>query len=115
MSDPDDSTTGALKRLDRRLGALEAASRPRTGLRGIGDGAQSGYRLLGQMLGGVLGGLGFGWVLDHFARTSPWGILGGLVVGAALSVYGTVLTASRISAQAEKSDSSVDSLGVDDD
>ena len=86
--------------LDRRLEAFEARG-PRRGLGplGVGQGAADGYRLLGQMLGGVLGGLGLGWLLDHFAHTGPWGVVGGLVIGAALSIIATVKTASAISAR----------------
>ncbi|MGI9169824.1 MAG: AtpZ/AtpI family protein [Caulobacteraceae bacterium] len=51
------------------------------------------------MLGGVLGGLGIGWLVDRFAHTGPWGVLGGLLIGAGVSVYATVQTASAISAR----------------
>jgi ATP synthase protein I len=114
MSDPDGSTKGDLERLDERLGALESARRPRPGAPGIGEGAQSGYQLLGQMLGGVLGGLGFGWLVDRFAHTAPWGLVGGLLIGAALSVYGAVRTASQISARAEAKSSNAAASGVGD-
>ena len=52
------------------------------------------------MLGGVLGGVGLGWLLDHFAHTSPLGVVGGLLIGSGLSIYATVRTASRLSAKA---------------
>lgn len=29
----------------------------------------------------ILAGLAIGWVIDHFAKTNPWGLLGGLLVG----------------------------------
>ena len=51
------------------------------------------------MLGGVLGGLGLGWLVDRFAHTGPWGVVGGLVIGATLSIIATVKTASTISAR----------------
>ncbi|HEY5071711.1 MAG TPA: AtpZ/AtpI family protein [Caulobacteraceae bacterium] len=102
MPESNDPSAGALNRLDKRLGAFEASRRARPSHAGIGGAAGDGYRLLGQMLGGVLGGLGLGWALDHFARTGPWGIVGGLIVGAGLSIYATVQTASRISARAAK-------------
>ncbi len=87
-----------LETLSERLGAFDASRKARPALAGIGGGAGEGYRMLAQMLGGVLGGLGFGWLVDHFAHTGPWGVLIGLVLGAGLSIYGTVQTASRISA-----------------
>lgn len=102
MPDPDDLTAGAVKRLDEGLGAFEASRRARPLLGGVAGGAGDGYRLLGQMLGGVLSGLGLGWLLDRLAHTGPWGVVGGLVIGAALSIYATVRTASRISARAAR-------------
>jgi ATP synthase protein I len=100
MPESEEPSHRALERLDRRLEAFEVdrAAKPR-GF-GIGESGAAGYRMLGEMLGGVLGGLGLGWLVDHFAHTSPWGVVGGLLVGAGLSIYATVLTASRISAQA---------------
>ena len=116
MSEPDETTTGALKRLDKGLGAFEAARRPRALTSGIG-GAQDGYRLLGQMLGGVLGGLGIGWAVDHFFHTGPWGVIGGLIIGSGLTIYATVRTASQMSARAAKSGASASAadLGDEDD
>lgn len=114
MSEPDETTTGALKRLDKGLGAFEADRRPRTLISGIG-GARDGYRLLGQMLGGVLGGLGIGWALDHFAHTAPWGVIGGLIIGSGMTIYATVRTASQMSARAVKSGASAADLGDEDD
>jgi ATP synthase protein I len=114
MSEPDETTRGALERLDQRLGAFEAERGSRSASSGLG-GAQDGYRLLGQMLGGVLGGLGLGWAVDHFAHTGPWGIVGGLLIGSGLSVYGAVRTATRMSARAAKSVSTVADVGDEDD
>lgn len=87
-----------LARLDEGLATFEA-SRRKTAT-GVGGDAGIGYRLLGQILGGVLGGLGLGWVFDHFARTSPWGLIIGLLVGAAISIYSTVRMAAQMSAPA---------------
>ena len=53
------------------------------------------------MIGGVLGGIGLGWLVDHFAHTSPWGLVSGLLIGAGLSIVSTVRTASRLSARTE--------------
>jgi ATP synthase protein I len=100
MPEPVDSTEGALKRLDEGLGALEASRRRKPAAPASVGGAAAGYRMLGQMLGGVLGGLGLGWAADHFVHTAPWGVIGGLVIGAGAGVFATVTTASRMSAQA---------------
>jgi len=103
MPKPDETSHGALKSLDHQLDAFEAsrASKPsKPALMGMGDSASDGFRLLGQLLGGVLGGLGLGWLVDHFAGTSPLGIVGGLLIGAGLSIYAAVRSAMAISARA---------------
>ena len=100
MPNPEESSQGALGRLQGRLDAFEARRETTPLDLGVGESAGEGYRLLGQMLGGVLGGVGLGWLVDHFAHTGPWGVIGGLLIGSGLSVYATVQTASRISARA---------------
>ena|SRR5579859_7214276 len=99
-SDPKSGGEGhdPLARLDSDLALFEAGRRKAPS--GIGE-AGAGYRLLGQMIGGVLGGIGLGWLVDHFAHTNPWGLVLGLLIGAALSIVSTVRTATRLSAQAE--------------
>jgi len=100
MPESEESSHRALERLDQRLDALEAGRAAKPAISGIGESAADGYRMLGEMLGGVLGGVGLGWLVDHFAHTNPWGVVGGLVIGAGLSIFATVQTASRISAKA---------------
>lgn len=99
-SDPQSGDEGRdpLARLDSELASFEAGRRKQPS--GMGE-AGAGYRLLGQMIGGVLGGIGLGWLVDHFAHTSPWGLVCGLLIGATLSIVSTVRTASRLSARAE--------------
>ena len=99
-SDPRSGNEGRdpLARLDSDLASFEASRRKTPS--GMGE-AGAGYRLLGQMIGGVLGGIGLGWLVDHFAHTSPWGLVLGLLIGAGLSIVSTVRTASRLSARAE--------------
>ncbi|MBW8891647.1 MAG: AtpZ/AtpI family protein [Burkholderiales bacterium] len=62
--------------------------------------SQDGYRLLADLIGGVLVGLGFGWLLDRYAGTGPWGMVGGLLIGMGLSIYTVVRKATKMSAQA---------------
>ena len=94
---PDPDPIG---RLDERLAKFDVDRRkPRTGM---GFEAADGYRLLGQMLGGVLGGVGLGWLLDRFAHTSPFGVVGGLLIGTTLALVTTIRTATRMSDRAQK-------------
>jgi len=106
MADPE---KGAIKRLDKRLAALEAQRAAKPALLGRDGGASEGYRLLGRMLGGVLGGIGIGWLLDRFAHTAPWGIVGGLLIGTALSIYAVARSAAAISDRAAKGDAAAPS------
>jgi ATP synthase protein I len=97
---PGDTDQDALARLDSDLTSFEAGRRKSAPGMGVSGEAGAGYRLLGQMLGGVLGGIGLGWLVDHFAHTSPWGVILGLLIGSGLSVYATVRTASRMGSRA---------------
>ncbi|HEY1560186.1 MAG TPA: AtpZ/AtpI family protein [Caulobacteraceae bacterium] len=100
MPEPDETSRGAFDRLDQKLDRFEASRRTKPFSIGIGDAGSGGFRMLGQMLGGVLGGLGLGWLVDHFAGTSPFGLLIGLMVGLVVSLVMVVRTALAMSAKA---------------
>lgn len=115
MPRPDDQPEEALGRLDEALHAFEK-SRARTGLnlrpdRSIGE----GYRLIAELIGGVLGGVGIGWFVDRLAHTAPWGIAIGVSVGAGISVYMAARTAARMGKQALEKAGPVESVPFDDD
>ncbi len=101
-----------LAKLDTDLASFEASRRKAPS--GMGE-AGAGYRLLGQMIGGVLGGIGLGWLVDHFAHTGPWGLVLGLLIGAGLSIVSTVRTASRLSARPDSRAGHPAPAPVDDD
>jgi ATP synthase protein I len=86
----------ALASLDQRLGAAEAAQARKVSPDTHAAMAQ-GYRFVGEVVGGVLGGVGLGWLLDRFAHTQPWGEIGGLLVGAGFSIFTAVTAAARTS------------------
>jgi ATP synthase protein I len=96
MQKADDPTEEA-RSLDERIDAFEAkrtADKPRSAAdHGSGD----GYRLLADLIGGILGGLGFGWLLDRYAHTGPFGMIGGVLIGTGLAVYMVVRSAGRMS------------------
>lgn len=116
MPKPDEPSEGALKRLDKQLDAFEASRTTKPLSMGMGGSASEGFRLLGQILGGMLGGLGLGWFADRLAGTTPFGLLIGLLIGTGLSVFAAVRTAAAMSARAAaKAPPAVDADGTDDD
>ena len=96
MTAPDDPKDEALKRLDDRLDALAASqTRKRVSFEAGGSGAAS--RLVAELVGSVLTGLGAGYGLDRFAGSSPFGLIAGLLIGAVVGVILGVRAASRAS------------------
>lgn len=94
MPKPDESREESLRRLDKRLDAFEAGRARQTSVsaqRALGQ----GYRFLAEVVGGVFGGAGFGWLIDYFAKTSPLGLIGGLLIGTGLSIFVAVKGAER--------------------
>ncbi len=101
MPNPDIPNEEASRRLGRELEAFEAERARKVtpgGNRALGD----GYRFLGEVIGGVLGGLGLGWLLDHFAHTTPLGMISGMLIGTGLSIFIAVRGASRMANDASK-------------
>ena len=94
MPHPEVPRDEALQSLDERLGAAEAAQARKVSPDTHAAMAQ-GYRFVGEVVGGVLGGVGLGWLLDHFAHTQPWGVVGGLLIGAGFSISTAVRAAAR--------------------
>ena len=102
MPQPDETSEERLRRLDTRLDALEASrvkAQPGTGdLRG----AAQGYRFLAEVVGGVLGGVGLGWLFDTFVHTAPWGMIVGVLLGFGISIWMAVQSAKKMSAEIER-------------
>ena len=101
MTPPEETREEAIRRLEQRAGALEA----RTTQTPRDYGAQAsgfGYRLLGLLLGGVFVGLGFGFAIDAVAKTRPFGMIAGVLVGFGVSVWLAVRSARRMSDEAAR-------------
>ena len=113
MSRRDDQNDEALKRLDKGLDAFDA-SRARGSSTDL-TGQAGAFRFLGEVIGGVLGGLGLGWLFDRFAHTSPWGLIGGTLIGLVLSVILVVRGASQMADNASKRSGPPPSVPDDDD
>ncbi|MFA7587131.1 MAG: AtpZ/AtpI family protein, partial [Novosphingobium sp.] len=71
--------------LDKRLQAArereEERNRPQAGSAASDANYRMGSKVLNELIGGIGGGALIGWVIDHFAGTSPWGLLVMLFLG----------------------------------
>jgi ATP synthase protein I len=103
----------ALARLSRRVVDLHArTTRRRTGFSSEG-GADAGYRMVAELVSGVLGGLGLGWLFDQYVHTTPFGMVVGVLLGTVAGVILVVKTASRL-ADRSGSDAPAASVPFDD-
>jgi ATP synthase protein I len=114
MTDPVEPRAEALKRLNERAAALDSRTqRPATSHAGEQATSQA-YRIIAELLGGVLVGLAAGFIVDRIFRTTPWGLIGGVLLGFALSIWMAHRTANRLMALA-KMDAEPQSVPFDDD
>lgn len=114
MPKADEPNDKAFQSLDARLDAFEAKKAAEQPVRAEHEkSSQDGYRLLADLIGGVLVGLGFGWLLDHFVGTQPWGMVGGLLIGMGLAIFSVVRRATKLSAQASTTSPKQESGGED--
>lgn len=86
---------------EQRLGALEAERSAKASF-AAGKSLNEGYRLVANLISGVLVGAGLGWLIDYFAHTSPFGLVGGLLIGTVASIITVVRASARMSQQALK-------------
>jgi len=113
MPEPDESRDEALRSLNKRLDAFETGRAPPTSFttqRAMGQ----GYRFLAEVIGGVFGGAGFGWLVDRFAHTTPLGLVSGLLIGTGFSIYVAVKGAARWANSESKTTGILPSVDDDD-
>src|SRR5690606_33895711 len=101
MSLPPESREEAIKRLNEQAESLQARATPPPPDYG-GKAASYGYRLLAEMIGGVLVGLAMGWGFDLWVGTMPWGMIVGVLVGFGVSIWMAVHSARKFRARALK-------------
>ena len=103
MSQSSESREQAIARLQKSASELEGRSRSQLAHELAGQKATGqAWRIIADLFGGVLVGLAIGFGVDYFAGTSPVGILSGVLLGFALSVWMAWRTAQRIQAEAQK-------------
>jgi len=117
MPSPDDlRRQEALGRLSEQAKALEAKNRPVASSHAAGEQAVSqAYRIIAELLGGVVVGLIAGFVFDRVFKTTPWGLLTGVLGGFALSLWLAWGTAQRLMAIAKTDAEPLSSVPFDDD
>lgn len=113
MPGPDLSREEALARLNRQADALEARNAPKTVDYGQ-QAASQAYRILAELIGGVLVGLAIGFGADQLFGTAPWGMICGVLLGFAVSVFMAKRTADRLIALAKTDGRVVQSVPFDD-
>jgi ATP synthase protein I len=101
MSRPEETREEALRRLDERANALEKRTTRTTPDYGA-QAAEGAYRLMAELIGGVLVGLGLGAGFDFLVKSAPWGMIVGVLTGFAISIWIAVRSAQRMSARAAK-------------
>ena len=102
MSLPKESREEAIARLNKSASELEARHAPPTPQEVAGmAAANQAWKIIADLLGGVLVGLALGYGVDRLFATNPWGLIGGVLLGFALSIYMARRTANRLMAQAK--------------
>ena len=115
MSLPPESREEAIKRLNDSASVLEAKTVREVNHDMAGHAAASqAWRIIADLLGGVFVGLALGFVVDRVAGTNPWGLIGGVLLGFAISIWMAWRTAQRIMAQAKASGVEPKSVPFDD-
>lgn len=99
MSDP--ARDEALKNLARRAAALETSTARPPAQDFGGQAAGQAYKIIAELLGGVIVGLAIGAGIDWLIpATRPAGLIGGVLLGFAASVVMAGATARRLQKQA---------------
>ena len=115
MAPADEPHEEAMRRLDERAVALGARTqRPVTAHAGEQAVSQA-YRIIAELIGGVLVGLAAGFIVDRVFQTTPWGLIGGVLLGFALSIWMARRTANRLMALAKQGSEPLPSVPFDDD
>lgn len=102
MSSPKESREEAIARLAKSASALEARTRTEVVASAEAQKVVSqAWRIVAELIGGVFIGLGIGAGIDFMFDTRPAGIVGGVLLGFALSIFMARRTANRLMAEAK--------------
>lgn len=94
----DDELENRRRRLEAALAArrpdgFEGEGKPKTGsLAGYGQ----AFKLSSEFIAAIAVGAGIGWAIDHFAETSPWGMVVFLLLGFCSGVLNVLRSAGMV-------------------
>lgn len=92
------------KRIAKAQAELDAQKRPKLTTDGPGMGL--GLRMAADFVAAVLVGAALGWGVDQIFHTTPWGLVGFLLLGFVTGVWNvarTAMTASKSAGERDKS------------
>lgn len=117
MPRADENREEALKRLDERAAALKARTAKPVSHVGGEAAVSQAWRIMAELIGGVLVGLALGAIVDWLLPTAPWGMIGGVLGGFVLSLWMAKRTADRLMAmaKAEQGDAPLPTVADDED
>ncbi len=115
MSKADDPRAEAIRRLDERAAALGTRTQKPEASHAGEQAVSQAYRIIAELIGGVLVGLAAGFIVDRVFRTTPWGLIAGVLLGFALSIWMANRTANRLMALAKQETESASPVPFDDD
>ena len=102
--------------LGKRLDEVHARKAPSAGdVRARGKAFGQAFKILSELMVGVVVGGGLGWVLDRQLGTAPWLLMLFLVLGFAAGMSNVIRTAKRMQRQAEPLQRSAASVADTDD
>lgn len=82
----------AAKRAERKAEAAKYDANKSDGMAGMAY----ALKLSSEFIAGILVGIGMGWLIDHFAGTSPWGLIIFLFLGFVAGVLNVLRSAGLI-------------------
>lgn len=97
----EETRAETIKRLNAQADSLKARATPEPPAYG-GAAVGYGYRIMAEMIGGVLVGVALGWGFDLVVGTAPWGIILGTLLGFGISIWLAVNTARNLRVRALK-------------
>jgi ATP synthase protein I len=98
----DSDLHNRLDRLSRDLDSEQAQRKAAEGPNRPGVASYSGaFRLASEFVAGILVGAGLGWGLDRLAGTSPWGLIGLVLLGFVAGVFNVVRAAGEMSSRSK--------------